>query len=86
MADQGPPQEGLDPKLGLLTDLAPAEGGEYADDLAADQLARDGLAAFTSNEGELPPQEGRDPKLAACVNDGDEDGFMFIFFGVFDFD
>ncbi|KAL9186986.1 hypothetical protein ACHAXT_010706 [Thalassiosira profunda] len=69
MADQGPPQEGLDPKLGLLPDLAPAA---YADDaLAADPLARDGLAAFaTAGEAEGPPQEGRDPKLRACVTGG----------------
>ena len=63
-----PPQEGLDPKLAALTDLAPAEDEEVP--LNDSPHALENTPAAVS--GEQPPQVGKDPKLMECVNDGED--------------
>ena len=61
-----PPQEGLDPKLAALTDLAPAEDEE----VPLSPVALENTPAL--GPGEQPPQVGQDPKLMECVNDGED--------------
>lgn len=63
-----PPQEGLDPKLAALTDLAPAEDEEVP--LNDSPVALENTPAL--GPGEQPPQVGQDPKLMECVNDGED--------------
>ena len=73
--NNGPPQEGLDPKLAILTDLAPVahppltETGRGRATYKQQKHTTTTLTSVLENEG--PPQKGLDPKLVVCVNDGE---------------
>jgi len=68
-----PPQEGLDPKLAALTDLAAAGDDNILplnddDDYIAEESSR--WLPITHHGDNQPPQVGQDPKLMECVNVG----------------
>ena len=70
-----PPQEGLDPKLAALTDLAAAGNDNILplndddDDYIAEEESSRWLP-ITHYGDNQPPQVGQDPKLMECVNVG----------------
>jgi len=70
-----PPQEGLDPKLAALTDLAAAGNDNILplndddDDYIAEEESSRWLP-ITHHGDNQPPQVGQDPKLMECVNVG----------------
>lgn len=69
-----PPQEGLDPKLAALTDLAAAGDDNILplndddDDYIAEESSK--WLPITHHGDNQPPQVGQDPKLMECVNVG----------------